>query len=252
VQPLVLCYHAVSPTWPASFALPAAAIADHLSLLRRRGYVGLTVTEAERRRADGALPRRAVVVTFDDGFASTLAAKPALDACGFPATVFVVSSFPGSGERLRWPGVDHWLDGPYAHELTALGWDELERLADAGWEIGSHTVSHPRLPELDDATLERELRDSRREIEARIGACRSIAYPYGLADTRVAAAAARAGYVTGLTLTSLHVRDEPLLRPRTGLYLGDTGTRARLKLSPWFGALRRSRAAPLLQAFTRD
>lgn len=250
--PLVLCYHAVSSAWPCSLAMPEEALARQLRNLRRRGYEGLTVAEAERRTQAGTLSRRTVVVTFDDAYASTLRAKPLLDAVGYPGTVFVVTSFADSGAPLCWAGIEQWEGGPHAEELRPLSWAELQALHDAGWEVGSHTVTHPRLPDADDETLASELRDSRAAIVARLGRCDTIAYPYGLADERVAAAAGLAGYASGLTLTSSHRRDEPLLRPRTGLYPTDRW-RERVKLSPWFGALRRSRlGGPLVEALARD
>jgi len=225
--------------------MPEESLERQLRNLHRRGYEGLTVAEAERRLRSGALSRRTVVVTFDDAYESTLRARPLLDELGYPATVFVVTSFASSGALLRWPGVEQWADGPHAGELRPLSWTELHRLHDAGWEIGSHTVTHPRLPDVDDATLAAELEGSRAAIAERVGVCNTIAYPYGLADDRVAAAARRAGYASGLTLTSAHRRDEPLLRPRTGLYPTDRW-RERIKMSPWFGAVRRSRVGGAL------
>ena len=85
--------HHVSSSLESSLAVPEALLSDHVDYLVRRGYVGLTFGEAERRRQDEVLPRRSVVVTFDDGFASVLRAKPILDAAGFPATVFAVTRF---------------------------------------------------------------------------------------------------------------------------------------------------------------
>ncbi len=252
MPPLVLCYHAVSSSWDCSLAMPEAMMSRQLRRLHGRGYEGLTVAEAERRAAAGTLPRRTVVVTFDDAYTSTLRAKPLLDELGYPATVFVVTSFADSGALLSWPGIDHWADGPHAHELEPLSWTQLEDLHEAGWEIGSHTITHPKLPETDDETLARELTGSRAEIVEHLGRCDTIAYPYGLADDRVAEAARKAGYLSGLTLTSSHKRDEPLLRPRTGVYPSDRW-RERVKLSPWFGALRRSRlGGPLVEALARD
>lgn len=232
--------------------MPEDAFARQLRRLHGRGYEGLTVAEAERRTAQGTLPRRTVVVTFDDAYTSTLRAQPLLDELGYPATVFVVTSFADSGAPLSWPGIEQWAGGPHADELEPLSWTQLERLHETGWEVGSHTVTHPKLPETDQATLTRELEESRRRIIGHVGHCETIAYPYGLADDRVATAAREAGYRTGLTLTSSHKRNEPLLRPRTGVYPTDRW-RERVKLSPWFGALRRSRlGGPLVEALARD
>jgi peptidoglycan/xylan/chitin deacetylase (PgdA/CDA1 family) len=241
--PLILCYHAISSSWPASLAVPEELLAQHVESLRSRGYQGFTLVEAERRRAAGTLPERSVVVTFDDAYASTRLAVPVLSAVGYPGTVFVVTRFTDSGELLRWPGIDQWCAGAHAHELRPLVWSELEELQAAGWEIGSHTVTHPRLPELDDDTLARELVDSRRTITARLGSCETIAYPYGLADARIAAAASSAGYAAAVTLTGAHTVDTPFLRPRIGLYPHDSGLRMRVKLSASFTGLRRTRLA---------
>jgi peptidoglycan/xylan/chitin deacetylase (PgdA/CDA1 family) len=241
--PYVLCYHAVSSSWPARLAIPEPLLASQLHALAERGFCGLTLADAERRRAAGTLPARAVVVTFDDGYASTPRAKPILDELGFPATVFVVSRFPDSGRLLAWPGVEEWSQGSWAAEMTPLGWDGLGELKAGGWEIGSHTVTHPRLPELSDDALDEELGRSRQTISDRLGECETVAYPYGLADARVARAAANAGYTAGVTLTSAHRADEPLLRPRIGLNRRDTGLRLRTKLSPAFLAFRRTRVA---------
>jgi peptidoglycan/xylan/chitin deacetylase (PgdA/CDA1 family) len=228
-RPLLLAYHAVGA---GPLAIPERVLRAQLALLRRRGYVGLTAAEAERRREDGT---RAVVVTFDDGFRSVLRARPILDELGFPATVFAVTSFVDSGEPLRWPGLDR--------SEKSLGWSELELLREAGWEVGSHTVTHPLLPDLDDAKLERELADSRTTIEKRLGSCETLAYPYGRADERTAAAAARAGYCAAFTLGRAHRPDEPLRRPRLGLRDVDRGVRLRLRLSTGAALARRSRPA---------
>jgi peptidoglycan/xylan/chitin deacetylase (PgdA/CDA1 family) len=171
------------------------------------------------------------VVTFDDGFASTLRARPILDEMGFPATVFIVTRFIESGEHLCWPGIEGWLDGEHADELRPLAWNELDQLVDRGWEVGSHTVSHPHLPDLDEAELESELGLSLRTITKRLGKCETIAYPYGRADERVAAVASEVGYSAGCTFTPVYRTDEPHRRCRIGLTAADTGLRLRAKLS---------------------
>ena len=233
-RPLLLAYHAVG-SWSPTLAIPEPVLRAQLSLLRRRGYVGLTAAEAERRRQGGTLPARTLVVTFDDGFRSVLRAKPIFEQLGVPATVFVVTSFVDSGEPLRWPGLEQ--------SEESLGWSELELLREAGWEVGSHTATHPLLPDLGDAELERELVASRATIEKRLGACETLAYPYGRADERTATAAARAGYLAAFTLGRAHRPDEPLRRPRLGLRDVDRGARLRLRLSRAATLTRRSHAA---------
>jgi peptidoglycan/xylan/chitin deacetylase (PgdA/CDA1 family) len=213
--------------------------------LRRRGYVGLTLAESERRRSTGSPPRRCVVVTFDDGFSSTLHAKEILDRVGFPATVFVVTSFVESGEPLCWPGIEKWLDAGFGDELRPLSWDDLEALREHGWEVGSHTVSHPLLTSLDDRELARELERSRESVARRLGSCETVAYPYGRADERVAAAAGNVGYRAGCTLTGAHLVDEPYRRPRVGLTSADRGLRLRAQVSPAGLRVRRSPLARL-------
>jgi peptidoglycan/xylan/chitin deacetylase (PgdA/CDA1 family) len=245
--PLILCYHAVSSAWPSALAIAEEVLEHHVQFLRERAYQALTLSDAERRRHERTLAKRSVVITFDDAFASTLAAKPILDSAGFPATVFVPTGFIDSDRLLSYAEVAD-VDARYAQELRALTWEELAELRDSGWEIGSHTVSHPRLTELDDASLFHELEESRNEIRKRLGDCGSVAYPYGLADARVAAAARRAGYIAGCTLTASHRIDERFRRPRVGLYPPDTGLRFRAKLSPALRTLRRTALADFAQS----
>lgn len=249
-RPLMLAYHATSATWGSPLAISEQALDHQAAHLRRRGYEGLTFAEAERRRGEGTLPQRAVVFSFDDGYRSTLRAADTLARHGYPGTVFVVTSFAESGRPLHWEGIEHELaDG--GAELDPLGWDELAGLAERGWEVGSHTVTHPLLTALSDAELERELAESRRAIGERLGDCRTIAYPYGQADDRVAAAAAAAGYTAACTLTGAHLADEPHLRPRVNMTGADTGRRLALKVSPAGVRLRGSTAARTVRRLRR-
>ena len=125
MAPLIVCYHAVSSTWQSQLAIHPDVLRSQLGVLHRRGYVSLTFSEAERRRLQGTLPKRAVVITFDDGFASVLRAKPILDELGYRATLFVVTSFVELEVPLRWPGIEVWLNANTARELAPLRWGEL-------------------------------------------------------------------------------------------------------------------------------
>jgi peptidoglycan/xylan/chitin deacetylase (PgdA/CDA1 family) len=126
-----------------------------------------------------------------------------------------------------------------------MSWDQLGELAEAGWEIGSHTRTHPHLTTLDDETLREELVRSREEVEQRLGrACPTLAYPYGDHDERVVQAAGAAGYTAAGTLPGRLPRPRPLAWPRVGVYRGDDERRFRLKVSRGMRRLRGSRLWP--------
>ena len=201
--------------------------------------MGLTFAESERGRAGGTLPEKSVIVTFDDGLASVVRAKPILDRAGFPATIFLIKKFMETGE----PPYSFSVSDSDASELRPLDWSAVEMLVDGGWEAGSHTASHPLLPNLANDELVVELESSRAWIAERLGRCETLAYPYGRADERVASAAKRAGYFAACTLTGAHLVDEPYRRPRLELYDADVGLRLAAKTSAPSLALRRSTIA---------
>lgn len=250
-RPLILAYHAVSSTWDSPLAVTEEALAGHAAYLRARGYRGLTLAESERMRSSRTLPARSVVFTFDDGYRSTLRAADILQAYGYSGTVFAVTSFADSGAPLSWSGIEDEMMPETATNLEPLSWDELAALRARGWEVGSHTVTHALLTGVDDDRLAAELGDARRVIADRLGTCDTIAYPYGIADARIAAAAGRAGYAAACTLTGAHVADERYLRPRVGMRSADAGLRLRAKVSPLGVALRRSVAARTVRRMRR-
>jgi peptidoglycan/xylan/chitin deacetylase (PgdA/CDA1 family) len=227
---LVLCYHAVSSSWRHELAVPPALLERQVSALLERGYRPATFTEAVGDRPH----RRTLAVTFDDAYRSILElALPPLERLGVPATVFAPTSFVGSQEPMSWPEIEEWTRGEHSSELLCMSWEELARLAEHGWEVGSHTRTHPHLPELEDGPALDELERSRLEIEERLGAtCSSLAYPFGETDDRVAELARRAGYRAAGTLTRLPHAAEPLRWPRVGVYPENPAWMFRAKTSP--------------------
>jgi peptidoglycan/xylan/chitin deacetylase (PgdA/CDA1 family) len=235
---LILCYHAVSESWPADLSLPPGDFERQIRRKLAAGYEGVTLKQS---RAPGR-PDRCLVVTFDDGYLSTLTvAAPILDRLGVPATLFVPSDHIGRDEPMTWPGIDRWLHGPHREELMPLDWEGVRTLAGSGWEIGSHTCSHPHLTGLPEDELARELRDSRARIGAELGRePDSIAYPYGDVDARVAAAARTAGYALGAALPARWTPDDnPMRLPRVGVYNGQGDLKLAIKTSPLVRRARR-------------
>jgi peptidoglycan/xylan/chitin deacetylase (PgdA/CDA1 family) len=197
---LVLCYHAVSPTWEHRLC-----IQPELLLRQVRAFSRFWNVHA----------------TFDDAFRSAATVFPALERLGVTVEIFVCSRYARAGAPLSIPE----LAGDDPAQLATMNWDELREHGDRGVRIGSHGVSHPHLTRLSDAELGRELEDSKAEIEAELGRpCRELAYPYGEHDERVRAAARAAGYDRAYALRGR--KGDAYALPRVDLYRRHTVPRA--------------------------
>jgi peptidoglycan/xylan/chitin deacetylase (PgdA/CDA1 family) len=248
---LILCYHAVSEDWPTELAVRPARLDAQLRFLTRRGYRPATLSEALRHPPGG----KTVAVTFDDAYRSVIErALPVLSRHGVPATVFAPTAYVGDGERIAWSALSKWAGTSFEAELECMSWDDLRTLSEAGWEVGSHSATHPDLTELGDAELDAELTRSRAACEEELQRpCPSLAYPFGAHDQRVADRARAAGYEAAVTLDSgiaipprsLVHRGEPadmLALLRAGIYRGDGWPRFLAKTSAAVRQLRSSRA----------
>src|SRR5262245_6029253 len=92
---VILLYHRVSelPTDPQLLCVTPAHFAEHLEILRKE-YKPIGLRELSHAYQQEKLPRRAVVVTFDDGYFDNLAnAKPLLEHYNIPATLFVTTGY---------------------------------------------------------------------------------------------------------------------------------------------------------------
>jgi peptidoglycan/xylan/chitin deacetylase (PgdA/CDA1 family) len=222
---LVLCYHAVSQGWPDGLAVPPSLFERQLRSLLGRGYVSVPAAQVVTGQ------RGFLHVTFDDAYKSVAGAVPILERLNVSATVFACAEYAQDGRPLDVPELAAQARA-YPGELATMTWDELRGLAERGVEIGSHTLTHPHLPELSDAELGRELSESRERVEGELGrSCAFLAYPYGEEDPRVRAAARRAGYEAAFALRSRPSPIDPYAVPRVDLYRKDRPLRAWLKTS---------------------
>ena len=208
---VILCYHAVSDAWPAVGSVAPATLARQVGYLLKRDYRPMTLSAAIASDSR----RRRLVVTFDDAFQSVLErGLPVLERLGVPATVFVPTDFATDAAPMTWSTLGRWLGTSHEDELRCMSWDGVRSLAARGWEIGSHTCSHPRLTSLDSAQASAELSVSRQVCESELDRpCTSLAYPFGAHDLAVVELAGRSGYECAVTL------GERLLEPRSRLPL---------------------------------
>ncbi|MBV9890499.1 MAG: polysaccharide deacetylase family protein, partial [Rhizobacter sp.] len=176
----VLVYHEVvtDNRVEGTTAITAQHFAEQMELLADEGFVTVSVADLVRHmKGEAALPAKAVVLTFEDGWRSALNAMPALDKYKQKASFWIIT---GNG-----------IGGLY------LDWSEIERLAaDPRYEVYSHTVSHPWDPNnnlvtwVQGANKEEgkrdalnELAESRRVLEQRLGKpVPYLAWPSGWYD----------------------------------------------------------------------
>jgi peptidoglycan/xylan/chitin deacetylase (PgdA/CDA1 family) len=181
---MVLAYHGVGPPHgdDARLLITLDRLESQIRFLQKRGYRFGTAEEL----ADGGEPGPGIaVLTFDDGFRTWLTdVAPLLRRLGVRGTFYVSTGLFGG---------QHWrAAGDPGRLLTEA---EAGELAQAGMELGSHTVTHPDLRFVDGGELAFELAESKAAVERITGhPCRTLAYPYGLHDERVESAAAEAGY----------------------------------------------------------
>jgi peptidoglycan/xylan/chitin deacetylase (PgdA/CDA1 family) len=163
----------------------------------------------------GRVPEKPFVVTFDDGYANLLRyVHPVMMELDIPYCVYLVSGLVG--------GVSDWVASEGFETSKLLTWSEIREMqAWKGVTFQSHTVTHPRLADMElDAAVE-ELKVSKTELEQRLGhEVDQICYPYGSVSAPVADAAREMGYRLGLTTSFGRARpgEDPLLLPRVSIH----------------------------------
>jgi peptidoglycan/xylan/chitin deacetylase (PgdA/CDA1 family) len=227
----VLMYHRVAPDGAEAtrrWRVHPDDFDAQLRHLREAGYQSLTLAQwraaCERRQP---LPARAVLLTFDDGYADFPDyALPLLSRHGFLATMFVVTDLVGASNA--------W-DAELGESLPLMDWEALAAIRADGVEIGSHSSEHRPLVTLSAAELTRDLCRSRERLRERLGTgARSVCYPYGLHDAGVLSVAGACGFDSGVTTNEWHASfgDDPLGLPRLEVHGTETLAQFAAKLRP--------------------
>ena len=179
----ILVYHSVMPHHPGQNAeqrvldVDDSAFVAQMRYLVDGGYHVVSLASlVDALEGRDTLPNRAVVITFDDGWENQYHhAFPILRRFGLTATFFVFTTPIGVDGKL-------------------MTWEQLRELRAAGMTIGSHTRTHPSLPDYH-AALHNEVVMSREDIKQHLGSAPDFfAYPFGEWDSLSAAWARTAGY----------------------------------------------------------
>lgn len=182
----ILAYHKIETRREVGInALPPVNFRAQLACLQELGYAAITFRDL---LTAPVLPDRAVILTFDDAYLSIYEnALPLMQACGYRGVVYAIGRFIG-----RWNDWDANLGGIRFRHMDR---GQLRELADAGWEIGAHSLTHRALSWLDAAGLQREVLGSRDLLADIAGEPPvSFAYPFGMHNLRVREAVRGAGF----------------------------------------------------------
>ena len=175
----VLMYHVIASPPPMAqlqqlFVEPKTFTAQ-TEWLARHGYSAVTLNQVyDAWFADGELPPKPIVLTFDDGYRGDY--------------VFARRTL----RRLHWPGDLSLLVGNLGEELSD---GMVVRLINDGWELDAHTISHLDLTTMKGSRLRREVAGSRQILSQRFHQpVNFFCYPAGKYNRATIRAVRRAGY----------------------------------------------------------
>ncbi len=187
----ILVYHNMDAQPKGRLVQSAASFEQQMRYLKTEGYRTLTLAEfLEFTRLNRQLPKKSVVLTFDDGYKSFKQfAYPVLKELGFTATLFVYTDYVGAGRN-------------------ALSWSDIKALQAEGFDIQAHSKTHGDLRRAPgetqaqfDQRMQAELAQPRELFRRQLGqAPETIAYPYGRWDADVLKHVKGAGYVAAFTV----------------------------------------------------
>jgi len=225
--PFVLCYHGIGTVAagadPHGLFVSRDLFTRHLELIEEQEYEMLPVGELSRLMQEGSATGHKGAITFDDGLVrAAREGVPMLLERGMRCSMFITTGLLGK----RHPDLDQEM---------VMSASEVVELAEAGVEVGSHTVDHPWLNRLSFEQALDQLRRSRAALEDLLGEpVTSLAYPYGEANEQTVRAAEQAGYELACTCSGPGPW-QPLRFPRQPIYPTATKLRLRLKMAGLYG-----------------
>jgi peptidoglycan/xylan/chitin deacetylase (PgdA/CDA1 family) len=182
IVPILLYHHIGIPQSESPYYIARTEFERQMFLLREWGYRTISVELLVRAIKQGAeLPPKPIILTFDDGGEGTFTnALPIMQKYGFTGTAYIVFNYVGIGGYMNV--------------------DQIRGLYAAGWEIGSHSISHVDLTIRTDRQKD-EIVDSRIKLQALLDVpILTFAYPFGTYDSDSVHYAHFAGYIAAVGL----------------------------------------------------
>jgi len=193
----ILMYHSIATmpkgTIMRSLHVPPKLFRLQMWLLKILGFKGLSMSDLQPYLT-GKKQGKVVGITFDDGFKNNLThALSILQKFNFSATCYIISQNIG--------GINHWDLDKGIPENPLMDENEVKQWINGGMEIGSHTQNHVRLAESDIETANKEITQSKLDLENQFDcSVEHFCYPYGSYNNKIVDMTKRSGYNTATTV----------------------------------------------------
>jgi len=203
------------------YTVTVKSFEKQMQILKLLGITPITVSklyEYKLYRAD--LPNKHVIITFDDCLQDAIDnAVPILKKKGFTAVFYMTTGYAGKRSSWMIPEVDV--------EFQVADWAEIKNLDSMGFEIGSHSMTHPHMSDISADACRKEIEGSRKVLEEILGhEVRHMAYPHGSYNDTVVNLVTECGYLTACTTEGriAGTDDRMLTLPRINIGMEDTIT----------------------------
>ena len=208
----------------------------HLAYFKKQKLTPITFVDY-LKFASGELPlhkfpRRPIILTFDDGYLDNYTnLLPLMQQYGYRGVLYLLGDF-----NLRYNKWDADFD-PTEPRAEIMELAQKKAFVVAGWEIGAHTMSHPRLTTLPLAEAIAEIQRSKIELETALQTeIISFAYPYGDLNEAVKAAVRAAGFALGIATDTggLTIEDDRMQVFRVNMFPNESTSSLFKKTSSWY------------------
>jgi peptidoglycan/xylan/chitin deacetylase (PgdA/CDA1 family) len=218
----ILMYHQISDDVHPQFRNYTAtvkAFREQMKILKTLGYETITFDQLLGcREGKAKLPRKPIIITFDDAIEDAINnSLPILENFGFKAVYYVTTGYVGTKSD--------WMIPEVNLVFQIADWPKIKSLDSLGFEVGSHSVTHPHLNEVPADECLREMTGARQTLEDILGhEVRHMAYPHGAFNESVRDLAYESGYYTATTCepTFAKLSDDFLSLPRFNIGMEDT------------------------------
>ena len=179
-----------------------------------------------------AFPPRPIILTFDDGYLDNYTnLLPLMQQYGYRGVLYLLGD-----ADIRYNQWDADFD-PLEPRSDIMDLAQKRAFVAAGWEIGAHTMSHPKLTTLLLAEATAEIQRSKTALETALQTeIVSFAYPYGDLNEAVKDAVREAGFALGVATDTggLTIEDDRMRVFRVNMFPNESAGSLFKKTSPWY------------------